>query len=205
MDYTAVSDFQSSSVTLKTWRKKDKEQILWFWTFLPDSRLKYWYKPNWDQHFEDWFLQLSNIVCPWVRSGSFTIYKWAASWENKRFAYAKTKTQISCAVTAQLISAFVFATRIVLSLYFLNPNFKPLAISSGYKAWFVSDMVRIHIVGFLTLRLKCLCTPLSWIYCRGTMMPIIIILYSDNKSLWRLCTGLLTRQSEVRISVIPFH
>ena len=26
------------------------------------------------------------------------------------FAYAKTKTQISCAVTAQLISAFVFAT-----------------------------------------------------------------------------------------------
>ena len=25
------------------------------------------------------------------------------------FAYAKTKTQISCAVTAQLISAFVFA------------------------------------------------------------------------------------------------
>ena len=26
------------------------------------------------------------------------------------FAYAKTKEQISCAVTAQLISAFVFAT-----------------------------------------------------------------------------------------------
>ena len=30
--------------------------------------------------------------------------------ENRLFAYAKTKTQISCAVTAQLISAFVFAT-----------------------------------------------------------------------------------------------
>ena len=29
------------------------------------------------------------------------------------FAYAKTKTQISFAVTAKLISAFVFATRIV--------------------------------------------------------------------------------------------
>ena len=28
------------------------------------------------------------------------------------FAYAKTKMQISCAVTAQLISAFVFAIRI---------------------------------------------------------------------------------------------
>ena len=29
------------------------------------------------------------------------------------FAYAKTKAQISCAVTAQLIDALVFATRIV--------------------------------------------------------------------------------------------
>ena len=29
---------------------------------------------------------------------------------NLHFAYAKTKTQISCAVAAQLISAFVFAT-----------------------------------------------------------------------------------------------
>ena len=38
-------------------------------------------------------------------------------------AYAKTKTQISFAVTAKLISAFVFATRIVQFLYFLNPNF----------------------------------------------------------------------------------
>ena len=34
---------------------------------------------------------------------------WAASWENQRSAYAKTKTQISFAVTAKLISAFVFA------------------------------------------------------------------------------------------------
>ena len=30
--------------------------------------------------------------------------------ENQRFAYAKTKTQIRFAVTAKLISAFVFAT-----------------------------------------------------------------------------------------------
>ena len=29
------------------------------------------------------------------------------------FAYAKTKAQINCTVTAQLISAFVFATQIV--------------------------------------------------------------------------------------------
>ena len=38
--------------------------------------------------------------------------------------YAKTKTQISFAVTAKLISAFVFATRIVQFLYFLNPKFQ---------------------------------------------------------------------------------
>ena len=40
------------------------------------------------------------------------------------FAYAKTKTQISFAVTAKLISAFGFATRIVQSLYFLNTKFQ---------------------------------------------------------------------------------
>ena len=40
------------------------------------------------------------------------------------FVYAKTKTQISFAVTAKLISAFVFATWIVQFLYFLNPKFQ---------------------------------------------------------------------------------
>ena len=39
--------------------------------------------------------------------------------ENQQFADAKTKAQISCAVTAQLISAFVFATRIVQFLFFI--------------------------------------------------------------------------------------
>ena len=42
----------------------------------------------------------------------------------QRLAYAKTKTQISFAVTAKLISAFVFATYTVQSLYFLNPKFQ---------------------------------------------------------------------------------
>ena len=40
------------------------------------------------------------------------------------FAYAKTKGQISCAVTAQLISTFVFVTQIVQTLCFLNPKFQ---------------------------------------------------------------------------------
>ena len=38
--------------------------------------------------------------------------------------YAKTKVQISCPVTAQLISAFVFATKIIQSLCFLNLKFQ---------------------------------------------------------------------------------
>ena len=50
------------------------------------------------------------------------------------FAYGKTKTQIIFAVTAKLISAFVFATRMV-------SIFKPLAILCGCTARFVSDLV----------------------------------------------------------------
>ena len=48
----------------------------------------------------------------------------AASWENQQSAKAKTKTQISFAVTAKLISVFVFATRIVQFLFYLNPKFQ---------------------------------------------------------------------------------
>ena len=40
------------------------------------------------------------------------------------FAYAKTTAQIGCAVTAQLISTFVFASQIVQSLYFKNLKFQ---------------------------------------------------------------------------------
>ena len=60
------------------------------------------------------------------------------------FAYAKTKTQISFAVTAKLISAFVFPTRIVQSLYFLNTKFQasshlmrlcsPVSVGPGRKS-----------------------------------------------------------------------
>ena len=57
------------------------------------------------------------------------------------FAYAKTKTQISCAVTAQLISAFVFATPIVSFLLYLYPKFQD-SIFCGCTGWFVSDLVR---------------------------------------------------------------
>ena len=68
----------------------------------------------------------------------------AAAQENKQSAYAKTKTQISCAVTAQLISAFVFAEGIVQFLFFLNPKFQA---SSG-TGQFVSDLVEITMFVF---------------------------------------------------------
>ena len=61
---------------------------------------------------------------------------WAATWENRIFAYAKTKTQISFAVTAKLISAFVFATWIVQSLIFPNPKFQV----SSYIQWLRSPV-----------------------------------------------------------------
>ena len=51
-------------------------------------------------------------------------YIQAASWEKQQSAYAKTKTQISFAVTAKLISAFVFASRIVQLLFYLSPKFQ---------------------------------------------------------------------------------
>ena len=57
------------------------------------------------------------------------------------FCIAKTKTQISFAVTAKLISAFVFDTRILQSLYYLNPKFQasshllysPVCVGPGRK------------------------------------------------------------------------
>ena len=52
------------------------------------------------------------------------------------FAYAKTKTQISFAV----IHVFVFATRIVQSLYFLNPDFQ----ASSYLLWLYSPVCVGH-------------------------------------------------------------
>ena len=84
-----------------------------------------------------------------------TVYKWVPSWENRLFAYAKTKTQISFAVTAKLISAFIFATRIVQSLYFLNTKLQ----ASSHFLWQYSPVSvgpgsETPKTGFLTTRLK---------------------------------------------------
>ena len=52
---------------------------------------------------------------------------WAAMWENQIFAYARTKTRIS---------VFVFTTRIVQSLYFLNLKFQV----PSHLQWFSSPV-----------------------------------------------------------------
>ena len=71
-------------------------------------------------------------------------------------AYAKSKTQISFAVTAKLISAFVFATRIVQFLFYLNPKFqasssflclyRPVCVGPVRKphCWFSHEAAQIH-------------------------------------------------------------
>ena len=77
------------------------------------------------------------------------------------FATVKTKVQISCAVIAQLISTFVFASWIVQSLSFVNPKFrvsKPasVVVQPGLcRTW-----SEIHIVDFLMRRLIWLWTVL---------------------------------------------
>ena len=67
---------------------------------------------------------------------NFNCFQYEAPYEKNVFffAYAKTKTQISLAVTAKLISVFVSATQIVQSLYYLNPKFQ----SSSHLLWLYS-------------------------------------------------------------------
>ena len=57
----------------------------------------------------------------------WAIINWATSWENRHFAYAKT--------TAKLISAFVFATRIVQSLYFLKTKLQASSHIVFHPTW----------------------------------------------------------------------
>ena len=63
--------------------------------------------------------------------------------------------QISCTVTVQLISTFVFDTQTIQSLYFLNPKFQASShLLWLYTAWFVPDLVRNPKTGFLITLLK---------------------------------------------------
>ena len=59
---------------------------------------------------------------------------WAAAQEKQQSAHAKTKMQISCAVTTQLIRAVVFTIRIVKFLFYLYPTFQ----ASNLLLWLYS-------------------------------------------------------------------
>ena len=56
----------------------------------------------------------------------------------------KTKTQISFAVTAKLICAFVFTTRTVQFLYFLNPKFPVSSLLCLYSMVCVRPVRKPH-------------------------------------------------------------
>ena len=99
------------------------------------------------------------------------------------FTYAKTKTQISFAVTAKLISAFVFATRIVQSLYLLNTKFQ----ASSYLPGLCGTWSETPKTGFLTTRLifvqlnlclflnSCLTEPLCWALCPAKTQISLVV------------------------------
>ena len=84
----------------------------------------------------------------------------AVLWENQQSAYGKTKAQISFAVTAKPISTFVFATRIVQFLFYLNPKFqasssflclyRPVCVGPGRKphCWFSHEAAICCYIGY---------------------------------------------------------
>ena len=76
------------------------------------------------------YLMLSLPLCPGLYEPR----------HEKILAYAKTKVQFSCAVTAQLISAFVLATQKVLFLFYLKYS-KFQAFFCYCAGQFVSDLI----------------------------------------------------------------
>ena len=100
---------------------------------------------NWSETLKTVFL-VSLLICNWVQlQGLCLAYdvdygksltslfigifilgscNLTIAYENQQSASEKPKAQISCAVTAQLISAFVFSTWIVQFLFLLNLKFQ---------------------------------------------------------------------------------
>ena len=76
--------------------------------------------------FEHWKPWLIPVIHMWVHicTQKQTARELSRIVRKPDFAYAKTKAQISFAVTAKLTSAFVFATWIVQFLFFLKPKFQ---------------------------------------------------------------------------------
>ena len=90
----------------------------------------------------------------------------------------ENKVQISFAVTAKLISAFVFATQIVQSLSSYIQNFKLLACFCDCTAQFVTDLEGTQIDGFLTHRLKYLLPRQS----SSPALTVKIVINAENRT-----------------------
>ena len=77
--------------------------------------------------------QLTETICLlWtLLTACFCMYNMSLVMRKPAFVHAKAKTHNSFTVTAKLISAFVFATRIVQSRYFLNTKFQ----ASSHLLW----------------------------------------------------------------------
>ena len=98
---------------------------------------------------KEWYLQ-------YLKDSKYKIYNYydlSRRMGKPTICIGETKAQTSFAVTAKLISVFVFATRTVHILFLLIPNFKLLTFFCDCTARFVSDLVGTQIVGFLTQRL----------------------------------------------------
>ena len=93
------------------------------------------------------------------------------------------KAQISFAVTAKLISAFVFATRIVLFLFFLNPKFqasslllrlyRPVCVGPGRKprrpVFSRRGSIDVHFFKTQSLNIEWKVNPRSCFDCIGVV------------------------------------
>ena len=97
------------------------------------------------------------LVFIWVYSHTKYIYIYEPHHEKTAFLHmqkqrCRSAAQLISTVMAKLISALVFATWIVQYLYFLKLKFQVYR----HLLWLYSLVcVRIHIVGFPTLRLIC--------------------------------------------------
>ena len=99
--------------------------------------------------------------------------------KNQQSAYAKTKMQISFAVTVKLISAFVFATWIVQYLFFLNTKFQAsrrlqylyslVCVRPGQKphCWFS------HVAALMSLFMKWFSVSVVLNQSQHTVKPVL--------------------------------
>ena len=87
---------------------------------------------------------------PYPLSGSARLFLPLTLYSCRNYMSRFMRKPTICEADQRLCFRYLDSTIPLLSKY---KNFKPLAISSGCTAWFVSDLVRNHIVGFLMSRL----------------------------------------------------